>query len=87
MVSEKKKDIWISYDENPFNPFIQFDDWYKWDMAFGYKLCDLIAKEAPTSEENLTEYENNELINEAINLVLDQYEEKYGLYLVFGYWN
>lgn len=56
-------------------------------MAFGYKLCDLIAKEAPTSEENLTEYENNELINEAINLVLDQYEEKYGLYLVFGYWN
>ena len=80
MVSEKKKDFWISYDENPFDPFTQFDDWFRFDNAFGYKICDLISQEAPTSEENLTEFENNELINEAINLVLDRYEESYDRY-------
>ena len=87
MVSEKKKDIWITYDKNPFNPFTQFDDWYDWDFKFGFDICGLIAREAPTSDENLTDYENDELINEAINIVLDKYEESCGLKLVFGYWN
>ena len=87
MVSEKKKDIWITYDKNPFNPFTQFDDWYDWDFKFGFDICGLIAREAPTSDKNLTDYENDELINEAINIVLDKYEESCGLKLVFGYWN
>lgn len=84
LVSEKKKDIWISYDKNPYNPFSQFDDWYAWDLTFGFDICGLIAKEAPTSAENLSEKENNELIDEAIQLVMDRYEDKYGLKLVFG---
>lgn len=86
LVSEKKKDFWISYDKNPFNPFTQFDDWYGWDLAYGYDICGLIARFAPTSAENLTEMENNELIDEAIHLVMDKYEEKYNLKLVFGHW-
>ncbi len=92
MVSEKKKDFWISYDENPFDPFTQFDDWYGFDMAYGRygheknDICGLIARFAPTSAENLTEMENNELIDEAIHLVMDKYEEKYKLKLVFGVW-
>ena len=84
MVSQKKKDLWITYDENPYNPLTQFDDWYGFDMAVGYKICDLIANEAPISDDNLSDYENDELINEAINLVLDRYEESLGLKLVFG---
>ncbi len=86
MVSDKKKDIWISYDKNPYNPFSQFDDWYAWDIAFGFDICGLIAKEAPTSAENLTDMENDELIDEAIHIVLDKYEESLGLKLVFGEW-
>jgi hypothetical protein len=86
MVSDKKKDIWISYDTNPYNPFSQFDDWYAWDIAFGFDICGLIAKEAPTSAENLTDMENDELIDEAIHIVLDKYEESLGLKLVFGEW-
>lgn len=86
MVSDKKKDIWISYDTNPYNPFSQFDDWYAWDIAFGFDVCGLIAKEAPTSAENLTDMENDELIDEAIHIVLDKYEESLGLKLVFGEW-
>ena len=86
-MAETKNDMWISYDENPFNPFTQFDDWYGFDMAFGYNICGLIGVEAPTSEENLTEFENNELINEAIQRVMDQYEDVFNLKLVFGKWS
>lgn len=86
MSSGQKKDIWISYDENPFNPFTQFDDWYGFDLAYGHDICGLIAREAPTSVENLTEHENDELINEAIQIVMDKYEEILHLKLVFGEW-
>lgn len=87
--SGKKKNMWITYDENPFNPFTQFDDWYGFDMAFGrhlhegFDICGLIARECPRSDENLTEYENEELENQAINIVMDRYEEKYRLKLCF----
>lgn len=86
MASEKKKDFWISYDKNPYNPFTQFDDWYQFDITFGYDICGLIAHFAPTSDENLTEFENNELIDSAINRVMDLYEDSLGLKLVFGEW-
>lgn len=86
MVSEKKKAFWPTYDKNPYNPFTQFDDWYAFDVTFGYDLCSLIAYFAPTSEENLTEFENDELIDAAINKVMDLYEESLGLKLVFGEW-
>ena len=82
--------MWITYKENPYNYFKQPDDWYDFDMAFGRALhdgldiCGLIARYAPTSDENLTDFENDELINEAINIVLDKYEEKYGFYLCFN---
>ena len=80
---DKKKNMWITTPDNPFNPFTQFDDWYDWDMKMGYDTCGKIAREAPTSEENLTDYENKELINEAINIVLDKYEDSLGFKLCF----
>ena len=80
---DKKKNMWITTPDNPFNPFTQFDDWYDWDMKMGYDICGKIAREAPTSEENLTDYENEELTNEAINLVLDKYEDSLGFKLCF----
>ena len=70
-MADKKKNMWITTPDNPFNPFKQFDDWYDWDMKMGYDTCGRIARFAPTSSENLTDYENNELIDEAINKVLD----------------
>ncbi len=89
MVSAKKKDFWITYDENPFDFFKQPEEWYWFDMLYGrilhqgFDICGLIASYAPTSDENLTDYENDELINEAINFVLDKYADKYNLKLCF----
>ena len=77
MAKNKKKNMWLTTEDNPFNPFTQFDDWYDWDMKMGYDTCGRIARLAPTSDENLTEFENNELIDEAINLILDQFDDKF----------
>ena len=49
MVSEKKKDIWITYDKNPFNPFTQFDEWFAFDERHGYHTCGYIDRIAKSS--------------------------------------
>lgn len=79
---DKRKSMWLTTPDNPFNPFTQFDDWYDWDMKMGYDTCGRIARFAPTSLENLTDFENNELINEAINKVLDLFDDEFYM-LVF----
>lgn len=76
MATDKRKNMWLTTPDNPYNPFTQFDDWYEWDMKMGYDTCGRIARFAPTSDENLTDYENEELINEAINLILDFYDDE-----------
>lgn len=68
--------MWLTTEDNPFNPFTQFDDWYDWDMKMGYDTCGKIAQFAPTSDENLTEFENEWIINSAINQVLDQFHDE-----------
>lgn len=81
--TDKRKNMWITTPDNPFNPFTQFDDWYDWDMKMGYDICGKIAAEAPLSDENLSDYENQGLLNEAINIVLDKYEESLNFQICF----
>lgn len=76
MATPKSKRMWLTTVDNPFNPFTQFDDWYAYDLAMGYDTCGRIARLAPTSDENLTEFENIELINEACNIILDQFDDE-----------
>lgn len=52
--------------DNPFNPFTQFDEWYRYDEFYGHHSCGMLARFAFTSDE-LTEEENDEIINEAID--------------------
>lgn len=37
--------------DNPFNPFIQFDEWYAWDEAAGYHTSAYLARIVRTSDE------------------------------------
>jgi len=82
-MADPKKNMWLTTPDNPYNPFTQFDDWYEYDLKMGYDTCGKIARFAPTSQENLTDFENDELINEAINIVLDLYDENKMYKLVF----
>jgi hypothetical protein len=36
------KSMWLTTVDNPYNPFLQWDDWYAFDMMKGYDTCGLI---------------------------------------------
>lgn len=36
--------------DNPFDPFIQFDEWFAFDVMKGYNTCSLLARVVYTSD-------------------------------------
>lgn len=47
----------LSTNDNPFNPFDQFHDWYRYDMLAGYDSSAVLARVARVSN-HFTEKEN-----------------------------
>lgn len=43
-------DFMLTTFDNPFNPFDDFEIWYKTDMILGHDCCGTLAREAATSE-------------------------------------
>lgn len=39
----------LTTKDNPFNPFDDFDSWYQFDEAKGYRTCGLVARLAHSS--------------------------------------
>mgnify|MGYP003498965169 CR=1 FL=1 len=37
--------------DNPYDPFEQFDDWFRYDTEFGYDCCSKVARIANVSED------------------------------------
>ncbi len=69
---EKEFDVWITTPNNPWSPFTQFESWFEFDTkTLGYFTCERVARRARLSEKNLTEYENNRMIMDAIDDVVD----------------
>ena len=56
--------------DNPFDPFTNFDEWFLFDITKGYNSCGLLARIAHTSEQQLTEKENAEEIERAIDEII-----------------
>lgn len=63
--------------DNPYNPFIQFEEWKAFDESKGYFTCEYLGRIARTSHE-LSEVDNSLAIEEAINEVL--YFDLLGIY-------
>lgn len=64
-MNEMTKDLWITTEDNPYNPFTQFQHWLSWDQSHGYDTCGRLDRFAGTSD-NLTEVENNYRMDRAI---------------------
>lgn len=59
----------LTTNDNPFNPFSQFDSWFLFDVEKGYNSCSYLARIAKTSEQ-FTDLENEEEIERAIDEII-----------------
>lgn len=55
--------------DNPFDPFNQFDEWFRFDTDKGYNSCGYLDRIAATSDQ-LTDEENDREIERAIDEII-----------------
>lgn len=67
----KEKEYMLTTIDNPFNPFNEFENWFKFDTRKGYNTCSLLARKA-SSREDLTSIEEKIANNEAIDEILKE---------------
>lgn len=61
----------ITTTDNPFNPLIDFENWYRFDMEKNYGTCSYLARIAITSE-TLSEKDFDEEIERAIDEIVEK---------------
>ena len=60
----------LTTSDNPFDPFDDFDRWYRFDESKGYMSSGMVARVADISDE-LSEGDRNRAIEEAINFIVE----------------
>lgn len=68
----------LSTVDNPFNPFVQWDEWLAYDLRKGHNCCSLVDQAAFTSD-GLPETINNDIIQQAIDDIVAN--DPFGLYM------
>ena len=61
------EDVAITTEDNPFDPFKEFDSWLSYDIQMGYCTCERLASIVHNLPDALTNEENNYFVNEAID--------------------
>ena len=46
----KERVVMLTTIDNPFDPFVQFDDWFAFDVQKGYDCCGYLARIEQTSK-------------------------------------
>lgn len=59
----------ITTTDNPFDPFDEFIDWYKFDCDKGYYTCDYLGRLAKTSD-SLSDVEYSQEVERAIDSII-----------------
>lgn len=63
------REVAISTFDNPYNPFDNFDEWFRYDTDKGYGSCQVLAALTETFE-GMTDKEFNEEMERGINELL-----------------
>jgi hypothetical protein len=59
----------LTTEDNPYNPFTQYNEWYAFDVIHGYNTCGYLARIAHTSDE-LSEEDEHVVIQNAIDEIV-----------------
>lgn len=60
----------LTTEDNPYDPFDEFEEWFNFDVTQGYYTCAYLARVTTTSTD-LTEADQLEATNEAIEEILE----------------
>lgn len=63
------KQVMLSTYDNPFDPFTQWDDWWRYDKEKGYNSCEYLDRMANTSG-SLSDELNHEETVRAIDEII-----------------
>ena len=59
----------LTTTDNPFDPFVDFNNWFMFDVSKGYNSCAYLSRIAKTSDQ-FTDEENNSEIERAIDEII-----------------
>ncbi len=60
----------LTTEDNPYDPFDEFEEWFNFDVTQGYNTCAYLARVTTTSTD-LTEADQLEATNEAIREIIE----------------
>ena len=63
----------LSTDDNPFNPWKEFDQWLAWDTSNGYNSLSLLGRMVKTSDELPQEVQEQDGESAIIEIVNDNF--------------
>ena len=64
------REVWLTTKDNPFNPFTQFQEWYRFDLDNGYHSNERLARIAIVPD-SFSEAEKLEEIERAIDRIIE----------------
>lgn len=70
--TKDNEDCMLTTYDNPFNPFTQFELWFKYDMLHGYNTCIILSRTANTNPIQ-SDYYNNADIIDAIDYICKEF--------------
>lgn len=71
MADTQPTEYMLTTVDNPFNPFVEFDEWFTWDVNAGYNTASLLARIAKVSDE-LSEPDQALAIQNAIDEIVKE---------------
>lgn len=70
-MTTNEEDYMLTTFDNPFNPFKDFEAWWKYDLILGHDCCGLLARVARTSD-LFSDKVNDKLIEEAMDQICSE---------------
>jgi len=64
------KQVMLTTSDNPYDPFLEFEQWDAFDQGKDYNTCSYLARRAKTSDE-LSELDQHQAIEQAIDEIVE----------------